>query len=96
MPGHQKPPTGFVFIEDYVDEDGNVIVPGIATRLGISPSTYRKWRMAGKGPITVPHGKRVMASEKAINAYFERLEREAGESSHEMRPPEAKTLAPAA
>lgn len=96
MPGRQKPPTGFAFIEDYVDEDGNVIVPGIATRLCISPSTYRKWRMAGKGPLTVKLGKKVMASERAITAYFERLEREAGQSSHEMRPPEAKTLTPAA
>ncbi|MFJ4637505.1 hypothetical protein ACIP69_18010 [Streptomyces hygroscopicus] len=96
MPGHQKPPTGFAFIEDYVDEDGNVIVPGIATRLGISPSTYRKWRMAGKGPLTVKPGKKVMASEKAIAAYFDRLEREAGEPIHEMRPPEVKTLTPAA
>ncbi|MEU1663658.1 hypothetical protein ABZ547_08580 [Streptomyces sparsogenes] len=96
MPGHQKPPPGFAFIEDYKDETGNVVVPGIATRLGISPSTYRKWRMAGKGPLTARHGKKVMASEKAIAAYFERLEREAGEPSHEMRPPEAKTLTPAA
>lgn len=93
MPGHQKPPTGFVFIEDYRDEDGNVIVPGIATRLGISPSTYRKWRMAGKGPDTTVHGKKVMASENAIIAYFDRLERGASQQSHEMRPPELKPAA---
>lgn len=95
MPGRQKPPNGFVYIEDYTDETGKVIVPGIATRLGISASTYRKWRMAGKGPLTVKPGKKVMASEKAIDAYFERLERDAGQSSHEMRPPEP-SLAPAA
>lgn len=93
MPGHQKPPTGFAFIEDYLDEDGNVIVPGIATRLGISPSTYRKWRMAKKGPLTTLHGKKVMASFTAIAAYFDRLERDAGQPSHETRPPEMKSAA---
>jgi hypothetical protein len=61
----QKPPPGFVFIEDYVDDDGNV-TPGVATRLGISVSTYKKWRLAKKGPQTFRHGKRVMARETVV------------------------------
>lgn len=84
----QKPPPGFCFIEDAADEDGNVIA-GIATRLGITTSTYRKWRMAGKGPASVLHGKRVMARITAIDDYLGRIE-EVVHDNHESRPPERR------
>jgi hypothetical protein len=72
---HQKPPPGLIFMEDYTDENGNVLVPGIATRLGISVSTYKKWRMAGAGPMTTKHGKRVVARVDVVDAYVAEIGR---------------------
>lgn len=72
----QKPPAGIVFIDDYVAEDG-ARDPGIASRLGVTPSTYRKWRMVGKGPQTFPLGKRVAARITAIDEWIAELERQA-------------------
>lgn len=89
---HQKLPPGFVFIEDYEDEAGNV-TPGIATRLGITVSTYRKWRMAGKGPATFRHGKRQVARESVVDAYLAGLgqdEEPAGTAEHDSRPAEPR------
>lgn len=90
---HQKPPPGFVFIEDYVDDEGTV-TPGIATRLGITVSTYRKWRMAGKGPASFRHGKRVMARESVVEAWLAGLGQDVGATdgaaAHDARPPEPR------
>lgn len=89
----QKPPPGLVFIEDYTADDGTVI-PGIASRLGISPSTYRKWRMAGIGPETFRVGKRVVARVEAVEDYLTDLERAAHEArgieNPECRPAEPR------
>jgi hypothetical protein len=90
----QKPPPGFVFIEDYEDDDGTV-TPGVASRLGISVSTYRKWRMAGKGPETFRHGKRVMARESVVEAWLANLGNSdngaaAETAAHDARPPEPR------
>lgn len=87
---HQKPPPGFCFAQDSTDDDGNV-VPGIASRLGISYETYRKWRMAGTGPSTTLHGKRVMARIEAVDAYLAGLGTDTPAASSEMRPAEPRT-----
>lgn len=95
------PPAGFVWIEDYHREDGTVLV-GIATRLGISPSTYKKWRMRDQGPPTIRvGGKKVAARIEAIEQYLTRLEQAAIEeaqrateqAAHDMRPAELRTAA---
>lgn len=88
---HQKPPKGFVFIQDYTDENGNV-VEGIASRLGISPSTYKKWRMRGQGPNTTKIGKKVAAHEDALTSYFNEMHRSAMRPSQDSRPPEARSV----
>ncbi|HTE57055.1 MAG TPA: hypothetical protein VK698_39650 [Kofleriaceae bacterium] len=102
----QKPPPGVVWIYDYTDpETGEVLLPGIATRLGISPNTFRKWRMADKGPKSFLLGKPVAAFIEDIDAWIaEQGGREyaaAVEARAEGRPPEprrstAKPLVPAA
>jgi 3-methyladenine DNA glycosylase Mpg len=88
---HQKPPPGFCFAQDSKDNDGNV-VPGIATRLGITYSTYRKWRMAGKGPDVVRIGKCNAARIEAVEAYLNHLA-PAPAASHESRPAEPRRRA---
>lgn len=93
----QKPPPGFLFIDDYTDPTGTV-TPGIATRLGISVSTYRKWLMAKKGPATFRHGSRLMAREDVVDAYRATLgqdattlaEAAAQAAEHDTRPPEPR------
>ncbi|WP_218782790.1 AlpA family transcriptional regulator [Streptomyces sp. BR123] len=72
----QKPPEGIVYIDDYEAEDGTVS-PGIASRVGVTPSTYRKWRMVGKGPQTFPLGKRVAARIAVIDAWIAEQEQRA-------------------
>lgn len=91
---HQKPPPGFCFIEDTTGDDGNTVL-GIATRLGITPSTYRKWRMARKGPATIPLGKRIAARITAVEDYLAGLEQAASESAenYESRPAEPRRAA---
>jgi len=88
---HQKPPPGFCFAQDSTDDDGNVVA-GIATRLGITYGTYRKWRMAGKGPATLTLGKRTAARITAVEDYLTQLE-EAGAhhvDSYDARPAEPR------
>jgi transposase-like protein len=94
----QPPPEGFVWIEDYRSDDGVVLLPGIARRLGISSSTYRKWRMRGEGPPTLMIGKKVAARIQTIEAYLCDLEqaaivaakRAAATAAHDMRPAESR------
>ncbi|MGW7283926.1 hypothetical protein ACWGH4_00245 [Streptomyces sp. NPDC054847] len=66
----QAPPAGIVWIKDYRSRDGSVVIPGIATRLGISPSTYRKWRMRDQGPVAFIIGKKVAARIDAIESFL--------------------------
>ncbi|KIZ16905.1 hypothetical protein [Streptomyces natalensis] len=80
----KTPPDGFVFIDD--SPNG----PGIASRLGITPGTYRKWRMAGKGPETFFLGKHVCARIESVDAYIRDLELQAQQPSQDSRPPEAR------
>lgn len=92
------PPAGYLYIEDSLDAHGNVVA-GIATRLGISPSTYRKWRMRREGPKATRYGKRVIAREADVETWIEQqveaafaeqqAENEAAE--HAMRPAEPRT-----
>ncbi|WP_037852958.1 helix-turn-helix transcriptional regulator [Streptomyces sp. NRRL S-1824] len=106
----QPPPPGIVWIEDYRNDDGSVVL-GIASRLGISPSTYRKWRMRDEGPDSFLIGKKVAARITAIEAWLQGLEQAATEeraasrasTAHDMRPAEPRQyrashnrLAPAA
>ncbi|MGW2594840.1 helix-turn-helix transcriptional regulator [Streptomyces sp. NPDC001515] len=96
----QPPPSGFVWIEDYRTGDGSVHIPGIASRLGISPSTYRKWRMRDEGPDTVRIGKKIAARITAIEDWLRSLERAATQEraasraviEHSMRPAEPRRL----
>ena len=96
----QPPPPGFVWIEDYRTDDGTVHIPGIASRLGISPSTYRKWRMRDEGPDTVRIGKKIAARVTAIEDWLRSLEQAATEEraasraviEHDMRPAEPRRL----
>lgn len=94
----QPPPDGIVWIEDYTSEDGSVLIPGIASRLGISHSTYRKWRMRGEGPASFVLGKKVAARIEAIEAYLASLEQAALDAAqvaaeraaHDVRPAELR------
>lgn len=94
----QPPPPGIVWIEDYRDDDGNVVTPGIASRLGISHSTYRKWRMRDQGPVTFMIGKKVAARIEDVETYLaglhqaavEAAESAAATAAHDMRPPETR------
>ncbi|NXY96396.1 DNA-binding protein [Streptomyces sp. BR123] len=49
----------------------------MASRVGVTPSTYRKWRMVGKGPQTFPLGKRVAARIAVIDAWIAEQEQRA-------------------
>lgn len=86
----QKPPPGIVFSEDTKDENGNVIDLGIASRLGITPGTYRHWRVAGKGPLTFILGKRVAARIEDVDAWVTEQYRAGVEPTEDERPPEPK------
>lgn len=76
------PPAGYVWIEDYRSEDGTVVIPGIASRLGISRAGYMKWRMRNEGPDSFLIGKKVAASIEAIEAW---LRRQADEAAGQIR-----------
>ncbi|SDN19110.1 helix-turn-helix transcriptional regulator [Streptomyces wuyuanensis] len=94
----QPPPDGIVWIEDYRSEDGTAVIPGIASRLGISVSTYKKWRMRGEGPVTFFIGKKAAARIEDVEAYLAGLHQaavlaareSAATAAHDMRPPEAR------
>lgn len=88
----QKPPEGIVFGADYHGEDGTVI-PGIASRLGLTYGTWRKWHHAGKGPATFKLGKRRAARIEAIEEWIAEQERAALEPGYESRAPETRTAA---
>lgn len=85
MPASSAPPPGLLYIED--SPDGT---PGIATRCGIKYGTYRKWRMAGKGPQTFILGGRVVARVEAVDAYIAGLEQAASQPKPQMRPAEPR------
>ena len=91
---HQKPPPGLIFIDDFTGDDGTV-TPGIASRLGISSSTYRKWRMAGKGPESFLLGKKVVAREDAVATYLAGLEK-AAQDARSAENPECRAPEPRA
>jgi predicted DNA-binding transcriptional regulator AlpA len=82
------PPPGYLFIHD---TDAG---PGIASHLGITVSTYRKWRMAGNGPEAFKLGKFVAARESAVHEWIAEQERAAQAPKHEMRPPEPRVCKP--
>ncbi|MFF9559234.1 helix-turn-helix transcriptional regulator [Streptomyces albus] len=87
------PPPGLVYAKDSEGKDGERIL-GIASRLGISYSTYLKWRMTGKGPATFKLGKNIAAREEAVEAYIAEQERAAQEPSIDARPPEPRRFTP--
>lgn len=72
-----KPPAGIVYITDWRDKDSGLVIDGIATRLGLTSSTYRKWRMAGRGPHAFLIGGRVVARIAEIEAWIAQQERNA-------------------
>lgn len=101
----QKPPPGIVWIYDYKDPDTGDVILGIASRLGISPNTFRKWRMADKGPRSFLLGKPVAAFIEDVDAYIasqgSREYEAAVQARADARPPEPrrpsrKPLTPAA
>ena len=91
------PPEGFVWAQDYLDHDGR-IERGIASRLGITYSTYRKWRMRGEGPPAVLIGKRLAAridwidrfNDQRGNEALAAFEAAAAAAEHSMRPAESR------
>ncbi|GHJ21687.1 helix-turn-helix transcriptional regulator [Streptomyces albus] len=87
------PPPGLVYAQDSEDRNGERIL-GIASRLGITYSTFRKWRVAGKGPATFKLGKNIVAREEAVEAYIAEQERAAQEPSIDARPPEPRKFTP--
>ena len=95
------PPDGFVWAQDYRDEDGRVVLPGIASRLGITYHTYRKWRMRGETPPTVLIGKRVAARIEWIEQFNAKREKEALDAfnasvaavEYSLRPAESRLAA---
>lgn len=91
----RKPPEGYAWIDDYVNDKGEVEVQGIASRCGVTVSTYRKWRMAGKGPQAFPLGNKVAARISAVNAWLAEQERQATDPSHDARPAEARLVSAA-
>lgn len=64
-----SPPTGLIYIRD--TEAG----PGIASRLGVTPETVRRWRSKGRGPATFRIGGRVVAHIHVIEQYAAEGER---------------------
>lgn len=78
------PPPGLVYIRD------TSAGPGIASRLGITSSTYRKWRMRGEGPETFRIGRRIVARIGAIDAWIDEQEQRARAPRWEARPPEPR------
>jgi hypothetical protein len=75
---HQKPPEGFIFATDFEDEETGTVIVGIASRLGLNPHTYKKWRMAGIGPHYRKHGKRIIARPEWIDAWMSEQDRATG------------------
>lgn len=64
-----SPPPGMIWIGD------TPAGPGIASRLGIRPGTYRKWRMRGIGPRTFQMGRRVVARIQTVEEWIAQQER---------------------
>jgi hypothetical protein len=88
----QKPPPGTCFMEDYTNEETGEVIDGIATRLSLSVSAYKKWRMRGEGPHTVKYGKRVLARIEVVDAWLARLGTPEPDpvAARESRPPEPR------
>lgn len=63
------PPPGLIYIADTASG------LGIASRLGITPGTFRKWRITGRGPESFKIGGRVVAHERAVAEYIAQRER---------------------
>lgn len=63
-----SPPPGLIYIGD------TPAGPGIATLLGVTPTTIRKWRCQGRGPRTWRIGGRVVADIAAVKRYARRGE----------------------
>ncbi|MGW0034769.1 hypothetical protein ACWDXD_33750 [Streptomyces sp. NPDC003314] len=93
----QPPPDGYVWAQDYEGPDGRIVL-GIASRLGITYSTYRKWRMRDEGPPTRIIGKKVAARIDWIDAYLAQQDRKAlaelgaaaAALAYDMRPAESR------
>ncbi|TXS14015.1 hypothetical protein EAO70_20750 [Streptomyces sp. adm13(2018)] len=94
------PPEGFVWAQDYETADGRIIL-GIASRLGITYHTYRKWRMRGETPPTVRIGKRLAARIEWVDQFAAKREQEAIDAfnaavqdvEYSMRPAESRLAA---
>ena len=94
------PPEGFVWAQDYETPDGR-IVPGIASRLGITYHTYRKWRMRNETPPAVLIGKRLASRIEWIDQFNAKREKEAldaynagnANAEYAMRPAESRLAA---
>jgi len=94
------PPEGFVWAQDYETADGRIIL-GIASRLGITYHTYRKWRMRGETPPTVLIGKRMAARIEWVEQFNAKREQEALDAfnatakdiEYSMRPAESRLAA---
>lgn len=94
------PPEGYVWAQDHRAADGR-IVPGIASRLGITYHTYRKWRMRGETPPAVLIGKRLASRIEWIDQFNAKREKKAldaynagvADDEYSMRPAESRLAA---
>ncbi|MFE2912872.1 helix-turn-helix transcriptional regulator [Kitasatospora indigofera] len=68
------PPEGYLWLTE------------TAKRLGVQPSTLRKWRMQRKGPASFKHAGKVMYREDAIPAYLAACEAADSRSNPELNP----------
>ncbi|MFJ8583686.1 helix-turn-helix transcriptional regulator [Streptomyces sp. NPDC093595] len=91
MRAQQKPPPGIVYANDWHSKDGSEVILGIASRCGVTHNTYRKWRMANKGPRTFMLGKRVAAYVEDVDAWIhEQAQAAIQQHDHAMRPAEPR------
>lgn len=65
-----SPPDGLIYIADTASG------PGIASRLGITPGTFRKWRVEGRGPASFKLAGRVVARVDVVAEYVAEQERQ--------------------
>ncbi|MFF6836003.1 hypothetical protein ACFY84_29860 [Streptomyces sp. NPDC012438] len=64
-----SPPPGLIYVRD------TPAGPGIASRLGVTPGTVRKWRCADRGPRTYRLGGLIVAHITDIEQYATRRKR---------------------
>lgn len=76
-------PKGYMWLED------------TAERLGITPSTLRKWRTRDYGPAGFKHAGYVIYEEAEVEAHFERCKAADRHTNPSLRPLHNRPIRPA-